>query len=101
MGAVSEVEHLLELISSQFDQNFARKKITSFGLGYSVIMKFIEGEMSQEQMIAKFITAEYQYAKRQMTWFARDKTIQWVKKDSKTVTTVDSLIQDFLGLNTS
>lgn len=45
--------------------------------GYKQSKLFIEGHISMGEMTRQWQTAEYRYAKRQLTWFKRDKRIQW------------------------
>ena len=46
-------------------------------LGLNIVRKFIGGEIGKEEAIAKWTQLEYQYAKRQMTWFRKQKQIAW------------------------
>jgi tRNA dimethylallyltransferase len=73
------------------------KKIQSFGLAYYWIPLFLQnkiypvksrkaGALSMQfnrvekaELIKEVIQAEKNYAKRQMTWFKRDKRIKWLK----------------------
>ena len=49
-----------------------------FGLAYTAIGKFLKGEIDEVTMRAEALQSIRQYAKRQMTWFKRNKNIQWV-----------------------
>jgi len=42
------------------------------------IFEFFDGKMSLEKAIDEIKKNTRQYAKRQMTWFKKDKEIQWV-----------------------
>jgi tRNA dimethylallyltransferase len=55
------------------------KKIQSFGLAYFWIPLYLQNKLPKEELIGKVIQAEKNYAKRQMTWFKRDKRIKWLK----------------------
>jgi tRNA dimethylallyltransferase len=46
-------------------------------VGYSEIFDHLDGKISLEQAITDIKTNTRQYAKRQMTWFRRDKEIKW------------------------
>lgn len=46
-------------------------------LGAGPLLAFKHGEISKAEAIAKWISAEYQYAKRQVTWFRKQKQIEW------------------------
>jgi len=47
-------------------------------VGYLEIFEFFDGKMSLEKAIDEIKKNTRQYAKRQMTWFKKDKEIQWV-----------------------
>ncbi len=47
----------------------------ALGLEYSRLADFLEGKISKEKLISLLETEIFQYAKRQMTWFKRDKEI--------------------------
>lgn len=45
---------------------------------YRLIRKYIEKEMTLDDIRQKFITLDWRLAKRQMTWFKRNKCIKWL-----------------------
>lgn len=63
------------------------------GIGYKVFGQYIRGEIDLEQAKAGFIKGDLSLAKRQRTWFKRNKYIHWISnsKDAK------SLVQTFLA----
>ena len=46
-------------------------------LGVASLLSFTRGQSTKEETLAKWAWAEYQYARRQMTWFKKQKEIQW------------------------
>jgi tRNA dimethylallyltransferase len=65
------------------------------GLEYRYIGKFLQKEMSFDDMKEKLKTEIWHYAKRQMTWFKRDKRIVWFSpQDEKDIL---KYIEDFLN----
>ncbi len=52
-------------------------------VGYKEIFNYLDGEWSLELAIEKIKTHTRRYAKRQMTWFRRDKEIEWFLPDSE------------------
>mgnify|MGYP003394200103 FL=1 len=52
------------------------KRLESFGLEYRFVAQYLQGKISKPE-IEQLETAIRQYAKRQLTWFKRDKEIQW------------------------
>ncbi len=58
-------------------------------VGYREAFSYRRGEISYDEMVRLFKQNSRHYAKRQMTWFRRDRRIQWVMMDpAKTVTGV-------------
>ncbi|MBR5955556.1 MAG: tRNA (adenosine(37)-N6)-dimethylallyltransferase MiaA [Bacteroidales bacterium] len=48
-------------------------------VGYSEIFSYLDGKCSLEQAVADIKTNTRHYAKRQMTWWKRDKGIRWIE----------------------
>jgi len=46
-------------------------------LGVDPLLSYTHGEITKEEALKKWAQAEYQYAKRQMTWFRKEKAIHW------------------------
>jgi len=70
------------------------KKIEDFGIHYRVIARYLQNKINYEGMIEKSIIELQNYAKRQMTWFKRDKRIHWVKNYNK----AEKIIKKFLEI---
>ncbi|MBI2037942.1 MAG: tRNA (adenosine(37)-N6)-dimethylallyltransferase MiaA [Candidatus Magasanikbacteria bacterium] len=64
------------------------------GIGYRQMGYYIKGEMTLEEAIATLKKDTKRYAKRQMTWFKRDKRIEWIKNTDPD--TAGSLVKYFL-----
>lgn len=47
-------------------------------LGYAQALRVLRGEMALEEAVAAAQQGHRNYAKRQMTWFRRDKEIEWM-----------------------
>jgi tRNA dimethylallyltransferase len=71
------------------------KKIQSFGLAYFWIPLYLQNKISKEDLVEKVIQAEKNYAKRQMTWFRRDRRIKWLDNYFK----MEKTAKKFLGEN--
>ena len=71
-GMIEEVKNLLDAgVSDTF--------MIKLGLEYKFITQYLRGEYSSlEEMKELLATAIKQFAKRQMTWFRRDQSIQWL-----------------------
>ena len=71
-GMIEEVQGLMDAgVSTEF--------LYKLGLEYRFIAQYLNGEISsREEMVELLGTAIKQFAKRQMTWFRRDKEILWL-----------------------
>jgi len=69
-GLIQEVQELL-------------KKYTEFptamqGLGYKEVVEYLQGTVTREEMIEKIKMETRRYAKRQITWFKKNKQTIWI-----------------------
>ena len=53
-------------------------------VGYAEIFEYLEDKISLEKAVAEIRIYTRQYAKRQMTWFKKDKEIEWFKPSDTT-----------------
>lgn len=74
MGLLEEVEKLNE-------KGFSATAIQ--GLGYKEIIEYLDKEITLDEAIEKLKQETRRYAKRQMTWFKRDKKIVWLDAKNK------------------
>ncbi len=54
------------------------KRMLSLGLEYRAMALHMQKKINKEKMIEMLNREIYQYAKRQVTWFKRDKDIKWI-----------------------
>jgi len=55
------------------------QRIEDFGIHYKTAAKYLKKEISRKEFIEKSLIDLQNYAKRQMTWFKKDKRIIWIK----------------------
>lgn len=60
------------------------KRMDELGLEYRYLAKYLQGKMLKEEMVERLNTEIWHYAKRQMTWFKRNKRIRWFKPKYQT-----------------
>lgn len=84
-GFVDEVRRLLNNYDSVLPSFSA--------IGYREIGQYLRGEMTLADAIRRIQFATHAYARRQMTWFRRDKRIHWVRTSRE----AESLVANFLG----
>jgi tRNA dimethylallyltransferase len=96
-GAIDEVQNIKTILNSQLSPIMAQKKLQQFGLGTIAICDYLDKKIDYEKMKSKYIQSEYQYARRQITWFRRMSDIHWFEADDKNLLIKTSqLISDFL-----
>ena len=52
------------------------------GIGYKEVIACINGEMSFDDTVELIKQSSRRYAKRQLTWFRRDKRMRWVSAEN-------------------
>lgn len=72
-GLIDEVRRLKEM-------GYERGLVSMQGLGYKEIYAYLEGEISLEEAIRILKRDTRHFAKRQLTWFRREKEVTWVNK---------------------
>lgn len=70
-------EGIIEEIRSLLKRGYSWNDPGLTTVGYAEWKPFIEGHASSESVVEVWKTHEKQYAKRQMTWFNKDKRIIW------------------------
>ena len=73
------------------------KRLYDFGLEYRYVGLFLQNKISREKMLTKLEKEIYQYAKRQMTWFKRNKKTKWFAPSEKSK--INKLIKNFIDKN--
>lgn len=72
-GLVEEVRKLL-------DYGCTKDMVSMQGLGYKEIIPYLNGEYSLEEAVYILKRDTRHFAKRQLTWFRREKDVTWVDK---------------------
>ena len=57
--------------------------MNELGLEYRYGALYLQGKSTKEEMIEKICTETWHYAKRQNTWFKRDKNTIWINPTNK------------------
>jgi len=87
LGMIEEVEELLKMDGLSFE------RLQQFGLEYRVISNYLIGKSgSLAELIQRLKWDSHAYARRQLTWFRRDKEIQWVKNAAE----AEKLVAEFI-----
>ena len=68
------VEEMRDLQYLGFHQNL----VSMQGIGYKEVLEYLDGNCSLEEAIAQVKQSTRHFAKRQITWFKREKGAQWI-----------------------
>jgi tRNA dimethylallyltransferase len=85
-GLIEEVENL-------------RRKYNHFptamqGLGYKEVVQYFQKELTKEEMIEKIKQESRRYAKRQLTWFRKNKEIYWLDGTENINNNVNTILKE-------
>lgn len=72
-GLVDEVKRLR-------DQGCHKGMVSMQGIGYKEILSWLEGEISYEEAVYLLKRDTRHFAKRQLTWFRRERDVIWLNK---------------------
>lgn len=72
-GLVAEVKTLHE-------KGYHKEMVSMQGLGYKEILDYLNGEISLDRAVYLIKRDTRHFAKRQLTWFRREKNVTWVNK---------------------
>lgn len=90
-GLIEEVDNLL-------------KKYKDFptamqGLGYKEVVNFFNGELTKEEMIEKIKQETRRYAKRQLTWFRKNKETIWIDGQEDIKNNINIILEEINWAN--
>ena len=73
-GLVFEVQKLL-------DMGYTKNMVSMQGLGYKEIIDYLQGRTTLEEAVAILKRYTRHFAKRQLTWFRREREVIWINKN--------------------
>ncbi|MFC1501646.1 tRNA (adenosine(37)-N6)-dimethylallyltransferase MiaA, partial [Elusimicrobiota bacterium] len=76
IGMIEETRNVLKM-------NFSKECQGLLGIGYRSIVKYIDGKIKIDDVETQLQADTRHYAKRQITWFKRDKRINWIEVEEK------------------
>ncbi len=87
-GLIEEVEEI--------SKKYNKFPTAMQGLGYKEVIEYLEGKCSKEEMIEKIKMETRRYAKRQLTWFRKNKQTIWIDGQEKIQNNIQIILE---GLN--
>lgn len=104
-GLISERELLYEKINRRVDRMMAEgleeeaRKLYPFKelpalktVGYRELFEYFEGQTTREKAVEEIKKNTRRYAKRQITWFKKNKEIHWLNADKEPETLVKEIV---------
>lgn len=73
---------LLEEVRGLKEMGYTRDMVSMQGLGYKELLAYLEGECSLEEAVYIIKRDTRHFAKRQLTWFKRERDVIWVDKSA-------------------
>lgn len=74
-GLVEEVKRLKEM-------GCTKEMVSMQGLGYKEILEYLDGACSLEEAVYTIKRDTRHFAKRQLTWFRRERQVTWIQKET-------------------
>lgn len=87
-GMIEEAQELHE-------NGLSWERMGELGLEYKHLADYLRKKITKEQLIEYIERDDARYAKRQRTWFKRNKNIHWF--DGGKLDSVEGLVEEFLG----
>ena len=87
-GLLDEVKKLKEM-------GYTRDMVAMKGLGYKEILDHLGGEITLDEAIYRIKRDTRHFAKRQLTWFRRERDVTWVELEGRAF---DEVLEEMLSL---
>lgn len=87
---------LIEEVKLLSEKGYHKNLVSMQGLGYKEVLAYLEGECSLEEAVELIKRDTRHFAKRQITWFKREKEVIWLDKDNYSTET--DLLKDMITL---
>ncbi len=71
---------LLQEVARLKEKGCRRDMVSMQGLGYKEILEYLDGEITLDEAVRVLKRDTRHFAKRQLTWFRREKDVIWVEK---------------------
>lgn len=73
-------EGLLDEVKALKEMGYHKEMVSMQGLGYKELLAYLEGAYSLEDAVSLIKQGSRHFAKRQLTWFRREKEVIWIDK---------------------
>ncbi len=84
-GLIEEVKSIL--------QKYKTFPTAMQGLGYKEVVEYLENKLTKEEMIEKIKQDTRRYAKRQLTWFRKNKQTKWLDGTNEIQNNIEIILE--------
>jgi len=85
-GMIEEVKKLVK-------NGITFKRLDEMGLEYRYLAKYLKNQLAYPEMVTQLKSAIHKFARRQMTWFKRDKRIKWITNQKQAERLLKSFVR--------
>ena len=85
-GLIQEVKQILE--------KYSTFPTAMQGLGYKEVVDYLNGIYTREEMVEKIKMETRRYAKRQLTWFRKNKQTIWLNAEDTTQKNINIILKE-------
>ena len=82
---------LLDEVKTIIDKGYSPGLPSLQGLGYKQLIMHLNGELSLDEAVKLIKRDTRRFAKRQVSWFKRDKRIRWFETDGNSIELADAI----------
>ena len=90
-------EGLLDEVRLLKERGATKEMVSMQGLGYKEILAYLDGEISLERAVYLIKRDTRHFAKRQLTWFRRERDVIWFDKEQYAYQE-DAILADMLTI---
>ena len=76
-------EGLVDEVNSLVKSGCTKEMVSMKGLGYKEIIDYLDGTCTYDDAVERLKKETRHFAKRQLTWFKREKDIIWIDRSDK------------------
>ena len=73
-------EGLVDEVKILHSKGYTKNMVSMQGLGYKEMLDYLNGEISFDRAVYLLKRDTKHFAKRQLTWFRREKEVTWINK---------------------
>ena len=85
-GLIDEVKNILK--------KYKKFPTAMQGLGYKEVVDYLNGVLTKEEMVEKIKMETRRYAKRQLTWFRKNKQTIWLNAEDDMQTNIKNILDN-------